>query len=126
MLAERSEEWPLISQRLGQVAPVVRQEEELFLRTMSRGLELLAAELQQVEQTGTSRVGVRTPAKRTTPARSSFTRSESMTRTTTSVDACAGSIGVAPRSAASGRASRGSAQSCRSGEPMRPNPVRRA
>ena len=56
VLAERSEEWPLISQRLGQVAPVVRQEEELFLRTMSRGLELLAAELQQVEQTGTSRV----------------------------------------------------------------------
>lgn len=49
VLSERAEEWPHIAQRIGQVVPLVRQEEELFLRTMSRGLELLAAELAQIE-----------------------------------------------------------------------------
>jgi alanyl-tRNA synthetase len=50
VLSERADEWPHIAQRLGQVVPLVRQEEELFLRTMSRGLELLAAELAQIEK----------------------------------------------------------------------------
>ena len=54
ILAERSEEWPHIAQRLGQIVPLVRQEEELFLRTMSRGLELLGAELAQVEKDAAS------------------------------------------------------------------------
>lgn len=49
VLSERGEEWPHIAQRLSQIVPLVRQEEELFLRTMSRGLELLAAELAQIE-----------------------------------------------------------------------------
>lgn len=49
VFSERGEEWPHIAQRLGQIVPLVRQEEELFLRTMSRGLELLAAELAQIE-----------------------------------------------------------------------------
>jgi alanyl-tRNA synthetase len=50
VLAERSEEWPHIAQRLDRIVPTVRQEEELFLRTMSRGLELLSAEMAQVEK----------------------------------------------------------------------------
>ena len=50
VLSERADEWPHIAQRLDQVVPLVRQEEELFLRTMSRGLELLAAELAKIEK----------------------------------------------------------------------------
>ena len=49
-LADCGGDWPHVDQRLGQVASIVEQEEELFLRTMCRGLELLNLELAEMEQ----------------------------------------------------------------------------